>query len=238
MVTPPDRARIGLIIPSSNRLTEPQFARYAPHGVQPHVTRLRMTGPHHQPLLDLLPRITEAAVTLADARCDVIAFHCTASSMEAGLEADRRVTDAIQETTGVTATSTAAAVLEAFRALGARRIVLITPYAHEAHQHEIDFLGEAGLDVIRDRSMMLAGSDEYIAPPPSFWVEATLAEADERADAYFLGCTNIHSIEAIEDLERDLGRPVVTSNQAALWQCLRICGIDDAVPGLGKLVSF
>jgi maleate isomerase len=83
------RARIGLIIPSSNRLTEPQMRRYAPPGVEIHVTRLRMTGATHVPLDQLMPRIVEATLALADARCDVIVFHCTASSMEAGLEGER-----------------------------------------------------------------------------------------------------------------------------------------------------
>src|ERR1051326_5153249 len=71
-------ARVGLIIPSSNRLTEPHMHHYAPAGVQVHVTRLRMTGPHHVGLDQLMPRIVESTGALADARCDVIVFHCTA----------------------------------------------------------------------------------------------------------------------------------------------------------------
>src|SRR5579864_912941 len=90
------RARIGLIIPSSNRLTEPQMRRYAPPGVEVHVTRLRMTGASHVPLAELVPRIVEATLSLDDARCDPIVFHCTASSMEAGLEGDRRVLEAMR----------------------------------------------------------------------------------------------------------------------------------------------
>src|SRR5688572_28339855 len=65
---PPPRARIGLIIPSSNRLTELHFNRYAPEGVHAHVTRLRMTGAFHVPVLELLPKITEAAMVLSDTR--------------------------------------------------------------------------------------------------------------------------------------------------------------------------
>src|SRR5919197_4942029 len=88
---PPVRARIGLIVPSSNRITEPQMRQYAPAGVEVHVTRLRMTGASHVPLADLMPRIIDATAALDDARCDVIVFHCTASSMEAGLSGERRV---------------------------------------------------------------------------------------------------------------------------------------------------
>src|SRR6266568_1412081 len=103
------RARIGLIIPSSNRLTEPQMHRYAPSGVEIHVTRLRMTGPSHVPLAQLMSRIVEATLALADAHCDVIVFHCTASSMEAGLAGERQVLDAMRNATASQVTTTASA---------------------------------------------------------------------------------------------------------------------------------
>lgn len=229
------RARIGLIIPASNRLTEEDFHRYAPEGVHPHVTRLRMTGAQRVPVLELLPRITEAAEALADARCDIIVFHCTASSMEAGLEAERLVIQTIERATGVRGTSTASALVEGCRALGVRRLVLISPYAPEANRHEMDFLGQAGLEVVRDRALDLPGSDAYVAAAPDFWVRVAQEEADERADAYLLSCSNIRSIGVIEEIEPRLARPVLTSNQATLWYCLRACGRSDAVAGLGQL---
>lgn len=232
---PPVRARIGLIIPSSNRLSEPQFRRYTPPAVETHVTRLRMTGPHHAPLADLLPRIEEAAQALRDADCDIVVFHCTASSMEAGLEAERRVVDLIQQATGRPACTTATAILAAFQALGARKVVLMTPYSQEANAHEIAFLGEAGLEVVRDRALALGGSDAYVSALPALWLRTAEEERDPRAEAYFLSCTNIHSLEIIQELEARLGRPVVASNQATLWYCLRALGLADRVPGLGQL---
>ena len=93
---PATRGQLGLIIPSSNRLTEPQMRRYSPAGVEVHVTRLRMTGASHIPLAELVPRIVEATQALDDARCDVIVFHCTASSMEAGLAGERLVLDSMR----------------------------------------------------------------------------------------------------------------------------------------------
>ena len=138
------RARIGLIIPSSNRLTEPHFNRYAPDGVQVNVTRLRMTGPHRVPVLDLLPKIAEAAGMLADAQCDVIVFHCTASSTEAGRDAEARVVDSIRAATGARATTTGSALLEALAALDARRLVALSPYMEEASAKEIAFWRKPG----------------------------------------------------------------------------------------------
>ena len=61
---------------------------------------------------------------------------------------------------------------------------------------------------------------------------------NDSADAYFLSCANIQSIDVIEQLERDLGKPVVTSNQAALWCSLRTAGIRDDVSGLGALLRI
>ena len=232
------RARIGLIIPSSNRLTEPHFNRYAPEGVQVNVTRLRMTGAHRVPLLDLQPKIAEAAQLLADASCDVIVFHCTASSTEAGRAGEAQVLDTIRTATGRQATTTGTALLEALAALDARRLVTLSPYLEEMSAREAGFLEEAGLEVIRDRSLNLAGSDEYLSVTPADWLRLIQEESDPRADAYLLSCTNIHSLDIIEAAERSTGKPVVASNQATLWTCLRMCGLEDRVPGLGRLFDL
>jgi len=230
------RARIGLIIPSSNRLTEPQFHRYCPPGVVPHITRLRITQPPRREPLEMLDEIREAAILLGHAKCDITVFHCTGSSMEAGLDAERRVVEAIATATGRKATSTASAILQALQALGARRLVMVSPY--RGNDHEIDFLREAGLEVIRDRALALDGSDGLCSAPADLFLRSTLEEADPRADAYLISCTNIRSPEVVAELEARLHRPVVTSNQATLWYCLRACGLADVVPGLGRLFEL
>jgi maleate isomerase len=227
------RARIGLIIPSSNRLTEPQFHRYCPPGVVPHVTRLRITQPPRRLPLEMLDEIREAAILLGHAKCDITVFHCTGSSMEAGLDAERQIVEAIARTTGHKATSTASAVRHALRALEVRRLVLVSPY--RGNDHEIEFLREAGFDVLHDRALALDGSDGLCSAPAELFLTSTLEEADPDADAYFISCTNIRSPEVVTELEARLGRPVVTSNQATLWYCLRACGLSDVVPDLGAL---
>jgi maleate cis-trans isomerase len=58
------------------------------------------------------------------------------------------------------------------------------------------------------------------------------------ADAYFISCANIRSIDVIEVLERDLGKPVITSNQAAFWRALRMAGVNDVIPALGSLTTY
>jgi maleate cis-trans isomerase len=200
-----------------------------------HVTRLRMTGASHVPLRELLPRIVEASLALADARCDAIVFHCTASSMEAGLEGERAVLDAMQTVTDGRVATTASATMAAMQALDLTRIIMLSPYAAATHAHEIEFLTEAGLQVVGGRALGLAGSDEYIEVRPDEWLRIAQEEMTPAADGTFLSCTNIHTPPIIQSLESATGRPVVTSNQAVLWYALRQCGHDDQVLELGRL---
>src|SRR5207237_5908935 len=95
----------------------------------------------------------EAAEVLADAACDVIVFHCTASSMEAGVEGDRHITEEIARVTGCRATSTASAVAAGLEALEARKVVLVSPYVMESHQQEITFISEMGIEVVGGPAM-------------------------------------------------------------------------------------
>ena len=165
----PTRARIGLILPSSNRLGEPHISGHAPSGVAVHATRLRMTGPYRMPLEELQPLIAEAAGMLADAGCDPIVFHCTANSMAEGVEAEHRIGQTIETTTGGGSSTTASATVAALRALNAKHIVLISPYERETHQHEIDFLTESGIEIVAERNLGLAGSNAYSSAPTNLW---------------------------------------------------------------------
>lgn len=231
------RARIGLIVPSSNQMAEPHFNRYAPDSVVTHLTRLRMTGTHRMPLAELAPQIAAAAAMLHDAGCDPIVFHCTANSMGEGVAAEQTIVGTIEDATGARATTTASATMAALTALGARRIVLVSPYVRATHEHEIEFLTEAGIEIVGERNLGLEGAESYVATPASVWLDTLRALQTEQADAYFVSCANIRAIEMLDEMEATVGRPVLTSNQVVLWHALRLAGIDEAVPGVGRLLS-
>jgi maleate isomerase len=230
------RARIGFIIPSSNRMVEPQMTRFMPPGVVPHFTRIGMTNRHKAPLEQLLPRITEAADLLADSKCDVIVLQCTGTSMSGGVDMDKRVVAEIEKVTKRPALSTASALTDAFATLNARRLVFISETQQADHDKKLAYLREAGYDIVADKAASLSGTDAYCTTPPQFWYDLAMSLRNDNADAYFLSCANIHSIDVIAQLEHDLGKPVVTSNQAAIWCSLRKAGIGDDVQGLGTLL--
>ena len=225
--------RIGLIIPSGNVMTEPQFHRYAPSAVGVHVSRLRMTGKWHRPPAELKEAIAEASAALSDTNPGIIVFHCTASSMEAGLAGEATLLETVQKASGCPATTTAQAITEALRHLRLRKLVLISPYVKQTNQHEIHYLREVGFEIIHDLGLSLR--EGYAAVTPQRWKEVVMANIRPEADGYLLSCTNTNMIEAIEESEQCLGKPVVTSNQATLWACLRRPGIAQPIEGLGQL---
>jgi maleate cis-trans isomerase len=229
------RARLGFIIPSSNRMVEPQLQHYCPEGVVPHFNRIGMTNRHKAPLDELMPRILLAAELLGDSKCDVTVLQCTGTSMSGGVEKEREVISAIEDLTGKPAASAASSLMDAFQALNAQRLVFVSETPQGGHDKKLAFLKEAGLEIIADKAMGLAGTDVYCSTPPEFWFENVKAMRNDDADAYFISCANIRSIDVIEALEDELDRPVITSNQAALWSALRLAGLNDNISALGRL---
>jgi maleate isomerase len=230
-------ARIGLIIPSSNRMTEPQFARFAPKQLGIHVTRSRIAGQWQRPAAELAPVIAEAAAALADSGPDLIVYHCTDSSMREGLDGERFILDIVRRESGCEAVSTSALVVEALNALAVRRLVIVSPYQDNAVI--ISYLRACGFAVVHDVALRLPGH-EASAATPQCWVRTTLDNAHTAADGYFLSCTNTTQVEAIEEIENTLGKPAVSSNQAVLWGAVkRLRAHLGAVtkPPLGRLMT-
>jgi len=234
------KARIGLIIPSSNRMTEPQFHRYAPAGIGVHIARVQMTGQHKRPIAQLLDDVGRAASALGDAQCDPVVFHCTANAMAEGREGEAALVRRVAEESGAAAFSTAQAIVEALNEMKMRRVVLLSPYAQAVNDHEREFLREHGIDVVHDVALNVGSSDEYIRVPVARWIELARERAHVAADGFFLSCTNTTQIEAIETIERETGKSVINSNQATLWAALkRIPAIEGVprIPGLGRLFA-
>jgi maleate cis-trans isomerase len=233
------RARLGLIIPSVNRMTEPQFNHFAPEGLGIHVARGRVAGQPGRTVAELTDEIAHAAGTLADAKPDLIVFHCTATSMKEGTDGENRIIDLIRKTTGVEALSTSKLVAEALHKLGMKNVILLTPYLSNADI--VRYLAEAGVAVVRDVALGLKTAAAYEAVTPQRWLELAQENDCAEADGVFLSCTNTTQIEAVAAIEQALGKPVVNSNQAVLWGCVGRLGAKlgevGPMPELGRLMN-
>jgi maleate isomerase len=213
------RARIGLIIPSVNRMTEPQFNHFAPDALGILVARGRVAGHPERTVAELTDEITHAAGTLADAKPDLIVFHCTHTSMKECADGESRIIDLIKKTTGIEALSTSRLVNEALHALGLKKVVVLSPYM--TNKDIIDYLAAAGIGVVKDVALACKTPADFEAVTPQRWLELARDNDTPEADGIFLSCTNTTQIEAVAAIEAALGKPVVNSNQAVLWGCLR-----------------
>lgn len=230
------RFRIGMLLPSSNQVAEPEIPAMLPEGVSIHTTRLKLTGSNREELLGMTEKVEEGASLLADAGADLIVFHCTGVStfdpmMEVNLK--RR----IETATGKPATATSEAITTAFHALGVKRIVLVSPYSKAVNDREIAYFAHHGITVLSEVGLDLKGGNAYASVEPGIWYRIAVANRHKDADAYFLSCTTIRAVPVIAALERDLGKPVVTSNQAMVWHALRLGGVRDQLAGFGELFA-
>jgi maleate isomerase len=233
------RARIGLIIPSVNRMTERQFNYYAPADLSIHVARGRVAGEPSRTVAQLTDEIAHAAGTLADAKPDLIVFHCTHTSMKEGADGEARIIDLIRRTTGIEALSTSSLVNDALRALGVTKLVVLSPYKTNADI--INYLAAAGFTVVKDVALACKSAAAFEEITPQRWLELAKENDTPEADGIFLSCTNTTQIEAVAAIEQALGKPVVNSNQAVLWGCMKRLkqklGDRQAVPqNLGRLM--
>jgi maleate isomerase len=233
-------ARIGLIIPSVNRMTEAQFNHYAPETLGVHVARGRVAGEPGRTVAELGDEIAHAAGTLADAKPDLIIFHCTNTSMKEGADGEARIIDLIRRTTGIEALSTSSLVNDALRALGITKLVVLSPYRSNAPI--IRYLAAAGFTVVNDVALKCESAAAFETVTPQRWLELALENDRAEADGIFLSCTNTTQIEAVAAIEDALGKPVVNSNQAVLWGCLKRLkdrlGASGIVPqNLGRLMN-
>lgn len=229
------RGRIGLMVPTGNSVMEPEFQRMAPEGVTTHANRVELRDVTPDSLRAMEADTVRSARQIAQTRVGVIAFGCTSGSFVGGMGYDARLVGAIEEATGVPATSTTTAVVRALRLVGARRIALATPYTDEVTRLEVAFLEASGFEVTAWQGGGIVDvADIQACPPEASYVRARAVDSD-RVDAVFVSCTGFRTIENIAKLEADLGKPVVTSNQATFAACLALLGVAEVAPGFGSL---
>jgi len=225
--------RIGHLYPSGG-LCEDEMPRMAPPGVRFHVTRMPFRGTSLHDDRALLQDLEAHAQLLADARVDLIAVNCTAATMLAGPEAvNARVTGA----TGIPSVTTIEAVLAALAATRMRRLLLLTPYPAEVVEEEIAYLQARGHEVVAAAGTPCATPWEQGNLQPESWIALARQLADREADGLLLSCAGVPVAGVLARMETILGRPVVTSNQALLWRCLRLLGVNQPQTGFGALLE-
>lgn len=229
------RAKIGFILMSTDLAGESDFFNMAPKDVGIHITRLK-TDDHttNETLSRHIEYMADAASRIQpEAKPNVISYSCTSGSIINGeekvmLEIKRGAPYAIPMTlvTGV---------VDALNELNIKKIVVGTPYLDEINTMEYKFLISKGFDVIDIQGLNLDKGVLFGKITPDYLKKFALEIDKPEADAIFLSCGGIRSLDIVEDVEKLLGKPVITSNQAQMWSCLRRAGVKDKISGFGKI---
>ncbi|MBO9629608.1 ectoine utilization protein EutA [Shinella sp. WSJ-2] len=231
--------RVGLIILATDHTTEVDFQRMvASDRIGVYATRIPYANPvTPENLRAMQPSLTAgAALILPDEPLDVVMYSCTSASVVIGdAEVEAAVKAAKPEAAVVTPTAAAVSGLKAF---GARRISVLTPYTLETSRPMADYFAALGFDIARftclgltdDRDMARIAPEEIVA----FAKEAMAPDSD----ALFISCTAVRAAGVAAQIEAAIGKPVVTSNLATAWACLRLCGDEALRPELGRLMTL
>ena len=232
--------RIGLLVPSTNTVVETDFQRVAQGTASIHSQRLFAPGGElsEEKFEQLNADIERGAEYLATAHVDVIAYACTSGSFYKGPGYDAELVKLIERHGSTRALVASQSVVAALSEVGAKRISVATPYPEWANRKLQAYFEAMGFEVLNVESDRKVDKNNLRWPneqePIDISAFATRVCRPE-ADALFCSCTAWRALEAAPDIERQLGKPVVTSNQALIWDCFRkLDGRYDLPPG-GRL---
>lgn len=221
-------ARIGLVVPSANTVVEPEIGGLLPAGVDAYATRVlgaRTVDPVSVMAVRAgLGRAVDELATLTPA---AIGFASTAGSFLNGATDDRETCSVLSVRAGCPVLTASRAVVLALRALGVDRVALASPYPARVAERGIAFLAEEGVETVRS-----------VADPAAAPADVALRADGSSAQAVLIAGTHWPTVAALTDLERRLGKPVLSSNAATAWCLLRRAGLATPLPLLGRLGSL
>ncbi|WP_436771578.1 maleate cis-trans isomerase family protein [Yinghuangia sp. YIM S09857] len=242
--------RIGQIVPSSNVTMETEIPailrareRVAPERFTFHSSRMRMTHVTPEQLKAMDADSDRCADELSDARVDVLGYACLVAIMSTGLGYHRESEARLRGRTAANGApapvvTSAGALVQGLHTLGARKVALVAPYMAPLTRTVVDYLGHEGIEVLDHVALEIPGNLDVAAHDPSRLpgIAAALDHAD--ADAVVLSaCVQMPSLDAVEEAEQRLGKPVVSAAVCTAHQMLRALDLPAVAPGAGHLLS-
>jgi maleate isomerase/arylmalonate decarboxylase len=241
MSTSRGRARFGVLVPFTNTNLEPDMTLLRPEGVSLHFARLGGYDRDEIPDSDQMNGLGAADLTeplglLEGVNPDVIFYGCTSATLTHGPSFDRELASQIKASSGAHTVTAAGALVHALQSMGITKIGFASPYVPAINNMAIDFLEQVGVETVA-RSEVQETLDNYgqgeMSPDAVYALG--LAADHKDAQAVVLSCTDMRSVETIETLESKLGKPVITSNQAMVFQAMQLAGLNDPLQGYGGL---
>lgn len=233
------RARIGFLAIANAGIIENDMFSMKPDGVFLHFTRIPMgTEVNIKNLAGMEEGIGYAVDTIMSGRddLDVICYNCTSGSFVIGEE---KIINKIEEKRpSAKGTTMFTGVVHALQTLDVRKIAVGTAYTDDINELERKFLEDRGFEVITIKGLNLLTDVDMNDVTPEALVDFAISIDQPEAEAIFLSCGGLRSTEVVQTIEDKVQKPVITSNQASFWNCLRQAGIQDKIAGFGKLFQY
>lgn len=229
------RAKLGFVLLSMEQTIESDMMRLAPEGVGVHFTRATMPNQVTAAnLAEMIGEMSSAAALLApDAGLDVLCYACTSGSVVMGEDNVR--TELAKGNPKTIPTTLVSGVFAALEVLNTKRVVVATPYLDEVNTIEADYMTDLGYDVLDIVGLNITDDADMVRVTPDYIRDFAISVDRPDAEAIFVSCGALRTIDVIDEIEAATGKPVVASNQAMMWHCLRLAGVDDRLDGYGRL---
>jgi len=228
--------RIGVITLSTDFTIEQDFRKIC-HDLPVDIffNRIPFTNPlcheNYLKMADLIPEVTEQI--LPQERIDVIAYGCTSGTIAIGAERIKKEVHKSKSEALVTTPITAA--LKAFRKLNLNKIAVLAPYPKNVNETVFNYLIRNGIEIDSFYSFNIK-DDREIAQVSLESLMGEIAKINLRnVDGLFVSCTALKIVNIINEVENNFNTKLISSNQAIIWDCLRMVKINNQIKGFGGL---
>lgn len=232
------RARIGVLTPPNYTLLS-EWQEVLPEGVAFVPALMPIGDATAKGLADLRNWAVSEAKKLSDWMVDIILFGCTSGSFVGGVGYDEDITKEIVESVKIPATTTTTCVIEALQDLDVKKMALVGPYVEEVFELEVQFFNGHGIDIPYIKALGYSQVNDFVRlfeKPQLFYRTAKDAYWKvQDVDCIFITCMASPSLEIIDHLERETGKPVLSSCSASLYGTLKKLRIREPVEGYGRL---
>ena len=235
------RARVGLISPAILDTSAEQMRKLLPDGVL--LSALTISAPIQSlgkeqgtRAFDLM---VEAGKRLAAEKVDALICGGAAVAVMKGVDGDAEMEQALRRETGLPLVMANGGILAALRFLGARTVIAISPFIAARNQEISAFLNASGYQCLASEGLGLTQNVDFASQSPDAALQLGLkvARAHPDADAIYIACPRWPTVDIIEALENDTGKPVIAAPAAWIWGALKALDIHDCTPGYGRLLE-
>lgn len=231
------RARIGLLVPAVNNTMERELWSLVPEGVTVSTARIACEREGTADTLREMEHEGKAAcerVIMAEPH--VVLFGCTSASFYQGAAWNAQFQKDLAEVASVPAISTTGAMAECLRRSNVRKVDVITPYVETTNERLRRYLESEGIEVANLGTFDMLDMFDHARIQPSDVYQKVKETVSDESDAVFIACTQVRGLEVVDLLERDLGKPVFSANQASFWKAFDTLGIDPQLDEYGSLM--